>query len=98
MRITVTARHTDIPDELRERAEAQVERIAKLAHRPQSADVVFDADHGKKLVEMQIFMPRGNVKIASAEADDFRSALDRAADKLRSQLDKLPERSRRQAS
>ena len=95
MRITVTARHGDIPDELRVRAHDQLERIAKLAHRPQHADVVFDQDHGKKIVEMQLAMPRGLVKIATAEADDFRSALDRAADKLRSQLDKLPERSRR---
>jgi ribosomal subunit interface protein len=98
MRITVTARHTDIPDELKERAHEQMERAAKLAHRPHRAGVVFDADHGKKLVEVQIGMPRGVVKIASAEADDFRTALDRAVDKLRSQLDKLPERSRRQAS
>ncbi|HEX9690834.1 MAG TPA: ribosome-associated translation inhibitor RaiA [Gemmatimonadales bacterium] len=95
MRITVTARHSDIPDELRARAHDQMARVAKLAHRPQHAEVVFDHDHGKKIVEIQLAMPRGVVKIATAEADDFRSALDRAADKLRSQLDKLPERSRR---
>ena len=88
MRTTVTARHCDIPDELRTRAEEVVEKLAKAAHRPQSADVVFDVDHGQKVVELQFHLPRGQVRIASAEAEDFRSALDRAVSKMRNQLDK----------
>jgi ribosomal subunit interface protein len=88
MRTTVTARHCEIPDELRTRAETLVLKLAKAAHRPQSADVVFDADHGQKVVELQFHLPRGQVRIASAEAEDFRSALDRAVSKMRNQLDK----------
>jgi ribosome-associated translation inhibitor RaiA len=41
-------------------------------------------------------LPRGQILIASGEAADFRSALDRAVDKLRSQLDKGPRADRRQ--
>lgn len=90
MRTTVTARHCEIPDELRERAETLVAKAAKAAHRPQRAEIVFDADHGQKVVEIQLYLARGQVKVATAEADDFRSALDRALDKVRNQLDKDP--------
>jgi ribosomal subunit interface protein len=90
MRTTVTARHCEIPDELRGRAEALIAKTAKAAHRPQRAEIVFDADHGQKVVEVQLYLARGQVKVATAEADDFRSALDRAMDKVRNQLDKDP--------
>jgi ribosomal subunit interface protein len=87
MRTTVTARHCEIPDELRERAEQVADKLAKAAHRPQRAEVVFDVDHGQKTVELMLHLPRGQVRVASAEADDFRTALDRAAAKIRNQLD-----------
>jgi len=98
MRITVTARHCEIPDELRHRAESLLAKAAKAAHRPQGGEIVFDADHGRKVVEIHVYLPRGQVRVASAEADDFRTALDRAVDKVRSQLDKESRRpGRRQA-
>lgn len=88
IRITVTARHSEIPDELREHAEALVEKAAKMAYRPQHAEVIFDADHGKRVVEIHLTMTRGRVDVAHAESDDFRVALDSAVQKLRGQLDK----------
>ena len=88
MRTTVTARHCEIPDELKERAEALVAKAAKQANRPQRAEVIFDADHGRKVVELQLYLPQGRVKLASAEDGDFKSALDAAVNKLRSQLGK----------
>ena len=90
MKITVTARHCEIDDELRERALGLIERAAKLAWRPQRAELVFDNDHKKQIVEIHLYMPRNNVHVASAEASDFRTALDRVVEKLRNQLDKLP--------
>jgi ribosomal subunit interface protein len=94
MRTTVTARHCDIPDELRERAEQVADKLAKAAHRPQRAEVVFDVDHGQKVAELMLHLARGQVQVASAEADDFRTALDRAAAKVRNQLDKKSKRLR----
>lgn len=95
MRITVTARHCDIPESLKERTKEVVTKVAKIGHRPQHAEVVFDADHGRKVVEVQIAFPRGHVAIATAEADDFHTALDAATDKLRNQLDKSGRRTTR---
>ena len=74
-----------------------IERVAKIASRPQSAELIFDADHGTKVVEFKLTLPRGQLKVATAEADDFKTALDRAAEKIRNQLDKDTGRSVRRA-
>ncbi len=98
MRTTVTARHCEIPDELKERAEDLLTKVSKFANRPQHAQVIFDADHGRKVVELHLSLARGRVKIAADEADDFQSALDGAVQKLRSQLGKNAPRRRRPAT
>lgn len=92
MQTMVTARHCEIPESLREQAVVVMERVAKAAHRPQRGQVVFDVEHQKKTVELMLHLPRGNTRVATAEATDFRTALDRAADKLRHQLEKTNSR------
>jgi len=90
MRITITARHCEVPDELRERARRLVERLSRMATRPHDAQVLFDEDHGTPAVELRVHVARGVVHVGAAEASDHRSALDRAAAKVRRQLDKAP--------
>jgi len=88
MRVTMTKRHCEISDELKSRANKLIEKLEKIANRPQSAEIIFDEDHGAKMVEIVFVLPRGQTKVAKAEANDFRTALDRAADKVRNQLQK----------
>ena len=88
MRITITARHREIPDELRARARAQLERLGKVAARPHDGRVVFADDHGEAAVEIRLHTARGKVYVGRALADDHRTALDRAAQRVRRQLDK----------
>lgn len=94
MRITVTARHCDIPDELRERARALVERLTKVAGRSPDGQVIFGADHGSATAEVRLHTARGTVHVGTAAAADHRSALDVAAAKVRRQLDKAVARRR----
>lgn len=99
MRTLVTARHCEIPETLRDRALEMIQKVSKVAHRPQRTRVVFDAEHQRKVVEVKLSLPRGKVYVATAESTDFRTALDRACQKLRRQLDKASGRfSRRQAT
>ena len=93
MQTTVTARHCEIPRTLRAHARQVVERVAKVAHRPQRAEIVFDVDHQQKLAELKVHLPRGTTRVATAEAADFRTALDRAVEKLRRQLERSSTRS-----
>lgn len=89
MQTTITARHCDIPDALRERAAAVVERLGGLAPRPIEATVVFDEDGLLRTAEIRLHVARGEVLVATGEADDHRTALDRAEDKLRRQVEKV---------
>ncbi len=90
MKVLVTARHCEIDDELRQRAIELVQKAAKLATRPHRAEIIFDDDHHRKIVEFQLYLSRGHTYVSSAEASSFLTAMDRSAKKLRNQLDKLP--------
>jgi ribosome-associated translation inhibitor RaiA len=88
MRTTITARRCDIPDELRARARERLDRLGKVASRPQQGQVTFAEEHGEAAVEVRLHAARGRVYVGRAVAVDHRSALDRAAARVRRQLDK----------
>ena len=96
MRKTITTRHCDIPDTLRERADVILERFASVAHRPTGADLVFDVLHGRPAVEARVHLRGSEPVVARAEAEDHRSALDRVVDKMRRQLNRAGKRPLRQ--
>jgi ribosomal subunit interface protein len=94
MQTTITARHTEISEALRERALAVLERLGNLATRPIEATVVFDAEGMQQTAELRLHVSRGEVLVAKGEAEDHRTALDRAEDKLRKQLERATARPR----
>ncbi len=99
MKVLVTARHTDVSEDIRTRAQELVERAAKKAGRVIRAEVILDVDHDRFLVEYHLHFAKGRTKMASAEGSDFRTALDRGAHKLENHLDKTrPSTNRRIAS
>ncbi|HYF39456.1 MAG TPA: HPF/RaiA family ribosome-associated protein [Gemmatimonadales bacterium] len=98
MRPTITARHCEISDALRERAVSVVERLGSLATRPMESTVVFDTDGIALTVEIRLHLARGETLVARGEAPDHRTALDRAEDKLRRQVERASNRPRRTRS
>ena len=95
MEIIITARHGEVPEALRKRAEQVMTRLARLAHRPTAGNVTFDAVHQRAVAELRLTAARGVLYIATGEAADHRTALDRVAAKLRRQLDKVSSSPRR---
>ena len=95
MQTTITARHTEISETLRERALTVAERLGSIATRPIEATVVFDTEGLQQTAELRLHVSRGEVLVAKGEAEDHRTALDRAEDKLRKQLEKASARPRR---
>ena len=90
MRITITARHCDIPDDLRASAHARLERLGRVASRSHHLHLIFGAEHGTAIVELRLHTARGQVHVATADGADHRTALDRAVAKVRRQLAKAP--------
>ncbi len=95
MQTTITARHCEISDALKERARTVFERLGTMATRPIESAVVFDTEGPVQTAELRLHVSRGEVFVARGEAADHRSALDRAEDKLRRQLEKVSIHSRR---
>jgi ribosomal subunit interface protein len=97
MRTQITGRHRPVSEDLRERAERVLQRLASHASRPVDATVTFDNHSAQCSVELRLHLSSGDTWVASATAADHRSALDRAEQKLRRQLEKGPRarRSRR---
>ncbi len=93
----ITTRHGEVAEALRLRAERVVERLARLANRPTAAHVTFGTEHQRATAEVRLTAARGAVHVATAEAADHRTALDRVAAKLRRQLDKHDIKPRRGA-
>lgn len=86
MRLTITARHTEIDDELRAQTRELIHRTLKVAHRPHHAQVTFSEDHGEVEAEIEVHIPRGRMYVAKAAAADHRSALDAAIGRIKRQL------------
>jgi ribosomal subunit interface protein len=95
MQTTITVRHCEISDALRERAVSVVERLGNLAPRPMETAVVFDIEGTDQTVELRLHIARGEVLVATGQAPDHRTALDRAEEKLRRQLERASDRPRR---
>ena len=98
MQPTITARHCEISDALRDRVVSVVERLGTLASRPMESTVVFDTDGIELTVEIRLHVARGEVLVARGDGPDHRTALDRAEEKLRRQIERASERPRRSRS
>src|SRR5262249_10570585 len=86
MRITITARHTDVDDDLRAHTRELVEKVVKLVRRPHHAHGSFTEAAGAAGREIEVHAPRGRVHIAKSQAADPRSALDAAIARVKRQL------------
>jgi putative sigma-54 modulation protein len=98
MQTTITVRHCEIPDALREHAITVVERLGNMASRPMDMTVVFDTDGIQQTAELRLHLARGEVLVAKGEGADHRSALDRAEEKLRRQVERASDRPRRRSA
>jgi ribosome-associated translation inhibitor RaiA len=88
MPVTITARHCDLPELLRERAEEIAARLEVRAGRPAEIGVLFDVDAGIPTAEIKFRAAGGDVLMAAGTGVDHRSALDLAEGRLRRQLEK----------
>ncbi|MEQ8331211.1 MAG: ribosome-associated translation inhibitor RaiA [Longimicrobiales bacterium] len=86
MRVQITARHCDISDSVRERAETQMARLTRYDPRLSAAEVIFDEEKHIRKVEAILSIDRGSPVVARADDRDFRPALDKVVEKLSKQL------------
>jgi ribosomal subunit interface protein len=98
MQTTITVRHGEVSEELRERAITVVERLGNAAPRPMEMTVTFDVDGQGVVAELRLHLGSGDILVAKGEGSDHRTALDRAEEKLRRQVERVSDRPRRTRS
>ncbi|MGE0553337.1 MAG: HPF/RaiA family ribosome-associated protein [Gemmatimonadales bacterium] len=88
MKTTISVRHTEITDDLRQRTNDVLERLGSQSPHALEATVVFDLDGLNHQVEIRLHARGGHVLVGTGEGPDHRTALDRAEDKVRRQLER----------
>ncbi|MDT8369315.1 MAG: ribosome-associated translation inhibitor RaiA [Longimicrobiales bacterium] len=82
MRIQIVARHCEIDHQVRERAEELIERARRFDPGVSSAEVIFTEEGRQHRVEAILHIDGKDHVVASADADDFTTALDQMYDRL----------------
>jgi ribosomal subunit interface protein len=98
MQVNITARHCNVPQGVRVAAEQRLQRLERYEPRVDNAIVEFDSDAGNKQVETRVFVKGSHSIIAHGTGDTFRTALDKALDRLTRQLRRRRERVRNHKS
>ena len=82
MTIQITTRRCHVPQKVLDRTEEQVERLKKYDAHIAGADVVFEEEKLSRTIEIVLRFERGEPLVAKGDGPDFRSALDKAIDRL----------------
>ena len=86
MQITITARHTILPDDIKEHTRSKLENMFKDYPRVETAHVIFDTEKFMHLTEIVV---QGKNKLrleAEDQSDDIFKSSDAAIEKIERQL------------
>lgn len=85
MQKKISARHFDLTEDIKEKAEAEMDSLTRYYENIISADLVLDTERHRRLAELKITVYNQTIA-ASAESDDMISSITTAVDKVRTQL------------
>lgn len=89
MRVQIAARHCEVPDPVRSRAEERVQKLSKYDPRVSAASLVFEVEKRLMKVEGILSVDRDEPVVAHGEGEDFRAAVDQMIDRLSRRLRRL---------
>jgi len=94
VQVTVTGRHFEVTDAIRQYAERKVARLDEHFDRLQKADLVLAWTKEQVEAELTVPVPRGQVLVARADARDLYAAIDTVTHRMERQIDRLKGRFR----
>lgn len=86
MEITLSVRHGDVPDSLKQYVREEVEGLSKYFGRLVEGDIILDEETRERYIAEVRVHSSNNTHFACSEAGDFRTAIDETINKLRRQL------------
>ncbi len=94
MRFSVTGRHIEITDAMRQYAEEKSGRLSRFYDRVQSVEVVVETQGLQNRVEMVVATDHRHTFVGQVSASDYYEAIDLVVDKVEGQLRKHKEKHR----
>lgn len=88
MQISITARHFDLTDAIRDHIEGEMERIAKYFSQIISVQFVLKLERDRNYAEVILHVPKNDFKTEAIE-DNMYLAIDSAIEKAETQIKKL---------
>ncbi len=89
MQISITGRHMELTDALRDHAQSRLEKLNSEFPRLQTAHVVLDVEKHRQLAELIVHAPNHVVVDAKDETSDMYASIDSAVDKATKQLRRI---------
>ncbi len=90
---TITARHFNLSNEMKTKAEAEIEGLRKFFDNIISADLILDSEKHRKKAELKIKVYNQTLT-ATADTDDIYNSIDAVVVKIKGQLKKYKEKLR----
>lgn len=81
MRVQIAARHCDVPDPVKTRAEQQALKLSRYDPRLTAAEIIFEVEKHHKRVEGIFTLDRLEPVVTTGEGSEFRAALDQMLDR-----------------
>jgi putative sigma-54 modulation protein len=94
VQLSVTGRHIEINDSMREYVEDKSRKLDRFYDRIEAVDIVLDHESLKYRVEVLVRADHKHTFVAQVDAQDFYEAVDLVVDKLGRQLTRHKERFR----
>ena len=88
MQITITARHFDLTNAIRDYIEDACKKLQKYFEQIINVHLILTLEGGRNVVEMVLHVPKSNFKSESTEQDMY-LAIDEAVEKMEIQIKKL---------
>lgn len=94
MRVQITARHVEVPEDVRSRAEELIQKLERFDPELLSADLVFEEVRHLRKVEAVLSIANADRMVATGESDEWLTALDELSERLGRMLRKRRDRLR----
>lgn len=89
MQTSITGRHMELTDSLRDYAMSRLEKLNSEFPRLQSAQVVLDVEKHRQMAEVVVHAPNHVIVDAKEETSDMYASIDGAIEKAEKQLRKI---------
>jgi ribosomal subunit interface protein len=94
LRIQISARQCDVPEDVLSRAREQVAALDKFDPRATWAEIVFEEEKQNRKVEIIVHSDGSALVVGAGEATEFWGAVDKAVDRVGRQLREQRKRNR----